>query len=508
MPLGTANGVLYLDGSKVVTSGSALTFDGTNLSTTGSISTSSTNGYNVQLSGGNAYRMYATANDLVFRSVTAGSDVMTLTYGGNLGIGTTSPATKLHVNTATAGYGITVAASSQTSITYQIGIDSNSNLAFYDTNAAAQRLVLSTSGNLGLGVTPSAWDSGYRALQVGTRASFAQGSIDTYVGNNWINDGTNKYIGTAAASLYGQTAGVHAWYTAPSGTAGNPISFTQAMTLDASGNLSLGQTSATYRLDIGGTNPRIRINETTGYVLTSYSNTGGSFDVGRDNSAGLISGEAYAGFLNVGGAYPLIFNTNNTERARITSGGDLLVGTTSSGGKLTVSTGSVTSPLYVSTSGAGRIANFISTAGSDAAQFGIYIAKFENDSTTSQRFVGFSINNDTNGSGQINANGASQAAFGSFSDARLKENIVDLSPQLANVMALRPVEFDYKDGSGHQTGFIAQEMQQVYPDAIGEQEGFLTVTGYGKTEARLIKAIQEQQDLITALTARLAAAGI
>jgi hypothetical protein len=62
---------------------------------------------------------------------------------------------------------------------------------------------------------------------------------------------------------------------------------------------------------------------------------------------------------------------------------------------------------------------------------------------------------------------------------------------LPKILALRPVEFDYKDGSGHQTGFVAQEMQEIYPDAVGEADGYLTITGFGKTEARLVKALQE-----------------
>ena len=121
-------------------------------------------------------------------------------------------------------------------------------------------------------------------------------------------------------------------------------------------------------------------------------------------------------------------------------------------------------------------------------------------------FVQFLINARSSGSGQINANGASQAAFGSYSDARLKENITDLDSQLANLLSLRPVEFDYKDGSGHQVGFIAQEVQQIYPDLVGVgADGFLTLTGLGKNEARLIKALQEAWVYIQGLEDRIEA---
>ncbi len=81
--------------------------------------------------------------------------------------------------------------------------------------------------------------------------------------------------------------------------------------------------------------------------------------------------------------------------------------------------------------------------------------------------------------------------------------------QLNNILALRPVEFDYieSEGGGHQIGFIAQEMQEVYPDVVGarDPDSMLTITGWSKTEARLVKAMQEQQALITQLTARITA---
>jgi hypothetical protein len=95
----------------------------------------------------------------------------------------------------------------------------------------------------------------------------------------------------------------------------------------------------------------------------------------------------------------------------------------------------------------------------------------------------------------------------------VKENIAELPSQLANIMALRPVEFDYIEsyGGGHQVGFIAQEIQQVYPDVIStddSSEKIMSITGWSKTEARLVKAIQEQQAIIESLKARLDAANL
>lgn len=192
--------------------------------------------------------------------------------------------------------------------------------------------------------------------------------------------------------------------------------------------------------------------------------------------------------------------TGGSERARIDSSGNLLVGTTSSSARLHVSSSSTFDSF-----GTLYVANTNTTAGACVAAF----STATNSTATSNVLIKFAIDNYNSASGQINANGASQAAFGTFSDSRLKENISDLSPQLDSIMALRPVEFDYiaSEGGGHQTGFIAQEMQQVYPDSVGERstDGMLTVTGWGKTEARLVKALQEAVARIEELEARVAA---
>ena len=147
------------------------------------------------------------------------------------------------------------------------------------------------------------------------------------------------------------------------------------------------------------------------------------------------------------------------------------------------------------------LANTTATA---AARF----LKYDNTNSTAQVYIQFANNLGGTGGGQINGNGAAQAAFGSFSDARLKENIENLPNQLENINDLRPVEFDYKDGSGHQVGFIAQEIQMIYPDAVSiGADDYLTVTGWGKTEAILVKAIQELTEKVENLESRITALG-
>lgn len=98
---------------------------------------------------------------------------------------------------------------------------------------------VTVSGNVGVGVTPSAWS--IKALQIGSATGgFVSGQANqALLGSNAYFNGTWNYGGSFGASYYEQASGKHTWYTAPSGTAGNPITFTQALAINASGSLQL-----------------------------------------------------------------------------------------------------------------------------------------------------------------------------------------------------------------------------------------------------------------------------
>jgi|GEM_PF-2267088 hypothetical protein len=119
----------------------------------------------------------------------------------------------------------------------------------FQTNNRNTKLTLTGSGNLGLGVTPSAWFSGSVAFQLGATGSVSArtGTTETIAitSNAILNpSGSWQYIISASAALYETFDGQHIWRTAPSGTAGNAISFTQAMTLGSNSGLSIGTPSA------------------------------------------------------------------------------------------------------------------------------------------------------------------------------------------------------------------------------------------------------------------------
>ena len=175
--------------------------------------------------------------------------------------------------------------------------------------------------------------------------------------------------------------------------------------------------------------------------------------------------------------------------------GNLLVGTTSATNNA--------STFTVASAKAALILGSSVTADSTSL---LDLIKFGATASSSQVYASFAYNSGSNGNGTITGAGVGAAQFTANSDIRLKENIVDLAPQLANIMALRPVEFDYKLEKAHQIGFIAQEVREIYPDLIGEtKDGYLTLGGLSKNDSRLIKAIQELKALVDAQAVRIAA---
>jgi hypothetical protein len=179
-------------------------------------------------------------------------------------------------------------------------------------------------------VTPSAWSSSFKALQVGKGVVSTNADTAVYLGVNWVNEsGGDKYITTGHASVYSQVNGVHAWYTAGSSTAGNAISFTQAMTLTSNGNLGIGTTNPT---NFGAGYVSAQVTGTSGAGIFRATST--SVDI-RFQADELIP----AGLINVASNHPLLFNTNAIERARITSTGTFQLKNNYQEGVLTANTG-------------------------------------------------------------------------------------------------------------------------------------------------------------------------
>ena len=402
----TANGVVYASSTSALATGSALTFNGSATTPLVKVAGTSTN---------------ASSQDFTTNSAAQRTTIgVEQSAGGGLFSGSSAYA---------AVFGSAGASNTQ-----------------FATNNTVQ-MTLDTSGNLGLGVTPFTWASGWKAFQIGAYGNFSALS-------NQINLSTNAYYSAASswiyqntnpATNYAQVGGQHIWQNAASGTATNAISFINAMTLDASGNLIVGGTSA-----LGNTTNRgnITLNGTSsafysfgvGGVLKGFLNHGGT-DLELQNSANGI----------------LSFSTNGTERTRIDSSGNLLIG-------------------YTSSNGAYKL--------------------------------------------QVNSQIFATSAIIATSDARYKTNVTPISNGLSLVNKLNPVSFDWKEHSVHNfdtkntnVGFLAQDVQEVLKNEIylnsvirknetelpdGTKEEFLGLSDSSLIPI-LVKAIQELTTRLTVL---------
>lgn len=518
---GTANGVLYLNGSKVATSGSALTFDGSVLNATSSIQINSANyvgapsfgvrynasnariGFGIGNANGFPYIGYNTNNkngsdtptydlaqaatqlrmdggQFIFNyagSGAAGADIswseaMRVTSTG-LGIGTSSPQTRLEANQTGVGSVVIpiVAANQDTSTTgtgagigfvvdgvndvigAQIaGIRTGaayhqSALAMYTRDSVGsgllERIRLDSSGNLGLGVTPSA-NSIAKAFELQSGFNmFGYASLG-YINANAYYNGGWLYKNTAAAGRY-EVGDAHKWFTAPSGTAGDAITFTQALTLDASGRLLIGATSGTRKLEVhtgNGTETAILLNQS---------------GVGAATLSVPASTNALAFGVFEGGSGLI------TERARIDSSGNFMAGRTSAlaGARISAET----------SSGSPTFASYAPTTGTEYA---------------------FDFVNPNGIVGSITTNG-SATLYNTTSDQRLKENIAD-APDFGSVIdSIKVRSYDWKaDGNHQRAGFVAQELVTVAPEAVhqpADPEEMMAVD-YSKLVPMLVKEIQ------------------
>jgi hypothetical protein len=449
--------------------------------------------------GSSAYAgILGTNNTTALQLATNGAVRATLDSSGNLGIGTSSPGQKLEVagnilintsgnptmtvKTSGAGNnpGYLLTADTNTWGMYGIFSDANDTLQWQYNGTT--RLTLTNDGNLGLGVTPSAY--GTRGFDIAGFVGLSQNSAGAAVlaFNNFQNGAGNYiYKTTNPAARYDcglAGTAAHAWYIAASGTAGNTISFTQAMTLDASGNLGVGATSPSVSgIDI------VKSGGTSTYVRTS------------DGTYSMLSGVAPAlggGLVGTTTNHPVLFYANNNERARITSGGEFLVNTANAAG---------TSGVGVALNPSDQGVRLVSASTTNSTET---LSVYSTGATAYRFYVGWG--------GTVYATNTTISAI---SDQRFKENISDLDVGLDAVLALKPRKFDWKEGKGKDIkgdrGFIAQEFEQVFPDLVDEwrdpapegEEPYKSVRQ--DLIPVLVKAIQEQQAMIKSLEAKVAA---
>jgi hypothetical protein len=213
----------------------------------------------------NFWSLYTNTDDTFrFNYNGSGDDEIVINTSGNVGIGETSPDRQLHLtgsgtndarikleNTSASYYaGLVLTASAKE---FHVGVGGASvaagyanSLYIHDATAGALRATIDTSGNVGIGTTPKAYHSDYKAIDINNSAS-----VMGYTGNNgaWLME--NLYIGTDGnwkhknsdfSALVEMYDGVFNVYNTASGTAGATATLQRRLKIDASGNLLVGNT--------------------------------------------------------------------------------------------------------------------------------------------------------------------------------------------------------------------------------------------------------------------------
>lgn len=250
-------------------------------------------------------------------------------------------------------------------------------------------------------------------------------------------------------------------------------------TTDANGNLLVGVT--TNQNYSGGTTEI-----TVGVTGTGATSGGALMFASGSGLLGYVAGQETDVSLGTYTSTPLKFNTANTERARIDSSGNLLVGTTTP----------VTTERLNVTSGQGS---------------GVLVVNRTDNIDSNLRDMVLFRRSST-GVGSISCSNTA-TSYNTSSDYRLKENIAPMAGALSVVAQLKPVTYTWKtDGSVGQ-GFIAHELQEIVPDCVTGEKDAVDEDGNPVYQgidtsflvATLTAAIQELKADLDATKAELAA---
>ena len=273
-----------------------------------------------------------------------------------LGIGTASPITpldvfgkqRIYLNNTNVGNAsslqLTQDGTGDAAISFLIGattewlagVDNSDSDKFKISNITggsdftATGMTIDSSGNVGIGTTPSSWSAAFDAIDLGPYASFSADNDTTFVTNNAYYNGTNWiYKNSNLAGRYRQQQGFHVWDTAASGTAGGTLTWSEAMRIDASGNLLVGKTAAsgfTLGAEIKGDGTgQFTVNNNPPLYANRKSSDGAIINFAKDNTTvGAINTRASQlaiGCTNTGLEFndandaiiPADINANNTR---------------------------------------------------------------------------------------------------------------------------------------------------------------------------------------------------
>lgn len=417
---------------------------------------------------------------------TGGTERMRITSSGFVGIGTSSPQVGLHISFADQSTNRlrlqnTGAGGGNFDIIGGLAGASNAGLSFFDVTNSATRMYIDSTGNVGIGAASPAYKLQVQGLGQDTAALTDAGNK----GGSLYLQATAVTSGSGGALLFGTTFGnqtpfaaIKALIVDGGGNTTGDLAFstrnstadtalTERMRISITGNVGIGTASPSFKLDVIGNSPstatfvRSRNNDATSASFAGYG-----CSTGEGVNAEWYSYSS-ANTFGTKTSHPQLFITNNTERMRINSSGNLLVGTTSSEGP-----GQICS---VSTASGTACVSYRNTAGASSN-----LAFFINAANSA--IIGSITNNSNTG-----------VLYNVTSDARLKENIANADDAASLIDALQVRKFDWKaDGSHQRYGFVAQELVTVAPEAVSQPADPDDMMGvdYSKLVPMLVKELQ------------------
>lgn len=383
----------------------------------------------------------------------------------SLGIGTSSPAQKLDIIGAVQATDFISSASA-----YTIGTVSDTNLEFatsanaiprmiFRVNGNVERMRIDSSGNVGIGT--SSPDSYYSKNLVVSAST--EGGI-TIVSNS--TDGAYLMFadGTSGADRY---RGYINYYHL-----NNSLVFAsdgaERMRIDSSG-----------RVGIGTTSPALAGTGYQGIHINNADSTKGSSIIlssGNTNYNYIYSGGTNGREFLIENPGDQVFRPGSSEKMRITSGGDVFIGTTSA---IDPNSASIVNAYSFPKTG----------------------AEFRANGSTPHYAITFRNVNGLVGS--ITTSGSS-TSYSTSSDYRLKEDLKPIANPLDRVISLNPINFAWKSDGSRVDGFLAHEVQEVVPEAISGVKDEVDANGnpvyQGIDQSKLVPllagAIQELKDIV------------
>lgn len=453
----------------------------------------------------------ARASEIIFGTGSSGTERMRLTSAGLLGLGTSSPGSLLHLAAAS---GTTQMQFNNGGTSSYIGHDSaftgfdiaaggGIRFRYYNGASFAEAMRITSAGLVGIGTSSptqklhvSGGDTanvGFNGTTKGVRFDF-DGTQSTIFGvdNTFFASYQPLRIGGSITQfMYGgnEAARIDSSGKLLVGTSTDFDSYLNQVSSTSGSLLSLRRTNSnpgSIKLSSGASGDNVGNNGQLGYLRwygfhtsTDYEAARISAEVDGTPGAGDMPGRIVLSTTADGAASP-------TERMRVTSGGGVYVNSTSAPALGTELFGVAANSSGLTTAAA--FANNVNTAPT------LFIANSSN--TTNTYHVRFASGSSGNTRGEIYYNG-SQLVYATSSDYRLKENVEPLARGVDLIKQLRPVSYRWIESQQEDIGFIAHEVQEVFPNAVGGEKDAVDEDG------KILPQTYDPSKLVPLLTAAL-----